>query len=100
MIIIATDEINGKRSKVKRCLLVGLDFRTSAGQISRVNVKGHVATSNPRIGIFLVDEIDVQSESNPGCACYACAGLRAVAFLVPVRYSAQNSCDEKKERTH
>lgn len=64
-----------------------------------MNVKGHVAASNPRVGIFLVDEIDVQGESDPGCACYACAGLRAVALLVPVRYSSQNSCGERKKKT-
>jgi len=44
---------------MKRYLLIRLDFGTSASQISRVNVKGHVATSNPRVRIFLVDKVDV-----------------------------------------
>lgn len=38
---------------------IRLDFGASASQISRVNVKGHVATSKPRVRIFLVDEVDV-----------------------------------------
>lgn len=47
---------------------VRLDFRASASQISRMNIERYVATANPRGRIFLVDEVDVQSESDPGCA--------------------------------
>lgn len=70
---------------------IWLDFRASTGQISRMHVKEHIATANPRIRGFFIYEINVQSEADPNRTGNACSSRGAIVLFVPVCYSAQNS---------
>lgn len=77
---------------------IWLDFRASTGQISRMHVKEHIATANPRIRGFFIYEINVQSEADPNRTGNACSSRGAIVLFVPVCYSAQNSWIKKKEK--